>query len=155
MARGDLSDQEWERLAPLLPPERPQRGRPALPHRPIVNGILWRDRTGAPWRDLPERYGAWKTVYSRFRRWTLQGVWEQVLQQLQGRPEPGAPVEWAVVAIDSTTIRTHQHGAGAPRHPERTHPERAKKGGRRACSRSARMLGAQSRRVHHQAASGE
>lgn len=123
MARGDLSDQEWERLAPLLPPERDRRGRPPLPHRQIVNGILWRTRTGAPWREVPERYGGWKTVYSRFRRWTLQGLWTRVLQQLQGRPEPGREVEWVAVAVDSTTVRAHQHAAGAPR----------KKGGGRAC----------------------
>src|SRR3954447_25914218 len=67
--RGELSDQEWERLQPHLPPERPEKGRPNVEHRRIINGILWRERTGAPWRDLPERYGPWSTVYSRFWRW--------------------------------------------------------------------------------------
>lgn len=149
MARGDLSDQEWERLAPWLPPERERRGRPSLPYRQIVNSILWRARTGAPWRDLPERYGSWKTVYSRFRRWTLQGLWTRVLQQLQGRREPGPAVERVAVSIDSTSVRAHQHSAVARRNPG---PE---KGGAGACPRGRRRLGPQSRRVHHQAAPGQ
>lgn len=74
MARGDLTDQEWERLAPLLPPQSRKGGKQPLPHRPLVNGMLWRARTGAPWRDIPERYGKWNTIHSRFRRWVQQGI---------------------------------------------------------------------------------
>ena len=73
--RHELTDAQWAQLAPLLPPQRPRIGRPAKDHRTVLNGILWILRTGAPWRDLPERYGAWQTVYSRFRRWQHRGVW--------------------------------------------------------------------------------
>ena len=66
MARGDLIDGQWERLRPLLPPQKPKRGRLARDHRTIINGILWVLRTGAPWRDLSERYGPWQAVASRF-----------------------------------------------------------------------------------------
>ena len=68
MRRHELTDEQWDRLEPLLPPQRPATGRPAKDHRMVLNGILWILRTGAPWRDLPERYGSWKTIYSRFRR---------------------------------------------------------------------------------------
>jgi len=66
--RHELSDEEWARLAPLLPPERPRTGRTNKDHRLVVNGILWRLSTGAPWRDLPERYGPWQSSSTRFRR---------------------------------------------------------------------------------------
>ena len=98
-----------------------------------MNGILWRTRTGAPWRDLPERYGSWKTIYSRFRRWRQQGVWTHLLQQLQARADQARELQWAVVAVDSTTIRAHQHAAGARRAAE----PGAEKGGPRASSSSA------------------
>src|SRR4051794_40356946 len=69
MRRGDLTDQQWQQLEPLLPPEKPRTGRPNEDHRQILNGILWIHRTGAPWRDLPRRYGPVGTVSSRFYRW--------------------------------------------------------------------------------------
>src|SRR3954454_9789231 len=78
--RHELTDRQWEQIAPLLPPERPTTGRPNRDHRTILNGIVWRLCTGVPWRDLPERYGKWQTVYSRFRRWQAAGVWEWVLR---------------------------------------------------------------------------
>jgi len=72
--RGDLTNEQWERLCPFLPPQKPRTGRPALDNRTVLNGILWVLRTGAPWRDLPERYGKWTTVYSRFQRWRNDGI---------------------------------------------------------------------------------
>jgi transposase len=74
--RYELSDQQWKHLEPLLPQPRHHggRGRPSKDHRRIVNGILWRLHTGAPWRDIPERYGPWRSVYSRFRRWRRDGT---------------------------------------------------------------------------------
>ena len=74
MSRGDLSEAEWRLLKDLLPPERGRWNRPASDNRSIVNGILWRIRTGAPWRDVPEKYGKWMTVYQRFRRWSRAGI---------------------------------------------------------------------------------
>ena len=69
MYRGELTNEQWERLKPWLPPQKPYTGRPARDHRCIINGILWIIRTGALWRDLPEHYGPWQTVASRFYRW--------------------------------------------------------------------------------------
>jgi transposase len=115
MARGDLTQQEWERLAPLLPPEKGARGRPAQAHRRVLNGILFRLRTGIPWRDLPERYGSWKTCHSRLRRWQAQGVWQRLLQALQAEADAAGTLDWEHVALDSTTVRAHQHAAGARR----------------------------------------
>lgn len=95
-----------------MPVERTGRqGRPWIPHRQVINGVLWRTRTGAPWRDLPPAYGSWQTVYGRHRTWSADGTWEQVLAQLM-RGSDGDDEEW-VVSVDSTSIRAHHHAAGA------------------------------------------
>ncbi len=80
MSRGDLTEAEWRVLKDLLPiePENRGRGRPPEQNRSIINGILWRLRCGAPWRDVPPKYGSWNTIYRRFRRWSEAGVWETV-----------------------------------------------------------------------------
>jgi transposase len=113
MKRYELTDTEWERLAPLLPSQRPATGRPAHDHRTIINGILWILRTGAPWRDLPERYGQWTTVYQRFRRWQQAGVWQRVLADLHTAADAAGTIDWEISFIDSTVVRAHQHAAGA------------------------------------------
>jgi len=79
----------------------------------VINGILWILRTGAPWRDLPERYGSWKTVSNRFYRWQKRGIWSRILEGLQSRSDAAGNVEWEVHFVDSTTVRAHQHAAGA------------------------------------------
>jgi transposase len=112
--RHDLSDEQWARLEPLLPAERTGGlGRRWAPHSGVINGILWRTRSGAPWRDLPEQYGSWKTVYGRHRTWSADGTWDRVLRGLQ-RGSDGDDPEW-VVSVDSTVIRAHHHAAGAPK----------------------------------------
>jgi transposase len=109
--RHDLTDEQWVLLEPLLPVERTGRqGRPWIPHRQVLNGVLWRTRTGAPWRDLPSAYGSWQTVYGRHRTWSADGTWEQVLAELMRGSDAGD--EW-VVSVDSTSIRAHHHAAGA------------------------------------------
>ena len=114
--RHDLTDQQWTRLEPLLPPvNRGCRGRPWIPHRKVVNGILWRTRTGSPWRDVPREYGAWGTVYGRHRTWSADGTWERALRELQ-RGSDAESEEW-VVSVDSTVVRAHQDAAGAPKAP--------------------------------------
>ena len=115
MGRFDLTDRQWERLEPLLPPERPRTGRPNDEHRRIVNGILWVLRTGAPWRDLPERYGPVGTVSSRFYRWREAGIWDQVLAALQAAADARGEVDWDLHCVDATIVRAHQHAAGARR----------------------------------------
>ena len=111
--RGELTDQEWERLQPLLPAEKPERGRPNTDHRRIIDGILWRERTGAPWRDLPERYGPWSTVYSRFWRWRAAGIWDRIFAAVQQQADAAGEVDWEVQFVDGSVIRAHQHAAGA------------------------------------------
>jgi transposase len=91
-----------------------------MDHRVFVNGVLWRTRTGAPWRDLPEQYGNWKTVYNRHRLWTLDGTWQEVLSLLQTGADGDG--DW-VVAADSTVARAHQHAAGAPHTVARDDPD--------------------------------
>src|SRR5918997_1876435 len=119
MARGDLTDKEWRRLEPLLPPQKTQEpGEQYRDHRQVINGILWVLRTGAPWRDLPERYGPWGTCYSRFRRWTNQGIWKSVLEQLQAQEDAAGNLDWQEAALDSSTIKAHPHAAGAPKKGE-------------------------------------
>lgn len=83
MTRGDLSNEQWQRLQPLLPAQKPRTGKPNHDHRIVINGILWILRTGAPWRDLPERYGKWESVATRFYRWQKAGIWQQILENLQ------------------------------------------------------------------------
>jgi transposase len=115
VGRGDLTDVQWWHLAPHLPPEKPWTGHPNAPHRRIINGILWILRTGAPWRDLPERFGPVGTVSSRFYRWRASGVWRRILATLQSGAEERAEVDWDLHFVDATVIRAHQHTAGARR----------------------------------------
>jgi len=77
-----LTDEHWEQLRPLLPPQKPQTGRPAIDHRLVVEGMLWVMRTGSSWRELPERFGPWSTVSSRYQRWCKEGLWARILQVL-------------------------------------------------------------------------
>ena len=111
--RHELTDDHWTALAPLLPPQRPRTGRPAKDHRTVLNGILWILRTGAPWRDLPERDGPWQTVYSRFRRWREAGIWEQVLTKLQAEAAHDGTLDDTLAMIEGTSIRAHPQAAGA------------------------------------------
>jgi transposase len=113
MQTSDVTDTQWERLHSLLPPQKPRTGRPAKDHRAVLNGILWVLRTGSPWRALPERYGSWKTVSSRFYRWQRAGVWDEVLAELQRRADAEGLLDWSLHFVDSTVVRAHQHAAGA------------------------------------------
>jgi transposase len=110
VGRGELTDRAWAAIEPLLPDVGTRSGR-WRDHRQVINGILWKLRTGAPWRDLPERYGPWKTCHERLRRWTADGTWERILSAAQVHDD-GQPVEW-VVSVDSSIVRAHQHSAGA------------------------------------------
>jgi transposase len=113
MNRGELTNIQWERLQPLLPPQQPQTGRPAHDPRTLLHGILWRLRTGAPWRDLPERSGPWRTVASRFYRCQPAGRWSQLLAAVQAQAEAHGQRHGDVHGIDGPMIRAHQHAAGA------------------------------------------
>lgn len=92
-------------------------------HRTVLNGILFRIRTGIPWRDLPGRYGTWKTVYERHRRWSADGTWDRILQAVQAYADLAGRIDWGMVGVDSTSCSAHQHAAGArkatPRVPKK------------------------------------
>lgn len=115
MIREELSDRRWEELRPLLPPQKPRTGRPNNDHRTVLSGMLWILRTGAPWRDLPARFGAWATVASRFYRWRKAGLWPRILERLQQHRDRAGRVDWSLHFVDGTVVRAHQHAAGAKR----------------------------------------
>lgn len=130
--RGDLTDAQWDRLEPLLPVSNGRCGR-WRDHRQVVNGVLYRIRTGVHWRDLPERYGPWKTVHERHRRWSADGTWEMLLRRIQAEADAAGEIDWDV-SVDSTSVRAHHHAAGA-RHA----PPPAIKGGSAQAVRAARI----------------
>ena len=110
--RHDLSDVQWAALEPLLPVGRRPGRPPTWTKRQLIDGIRWRIRVGAPWRDIPEGYGSWAAAYAMFRRWQRDGTWATVLAALQSLADAAGRVVWDV-SIDSTTARAHQHAAGA------------------------------------------
>jgi putative transposase len=124
--RHELTDAQWEAIAPHLPGKDGDSGRTAENNRLFVNAVFWLAKTGAPWRDLPERYGNWNSVFRRFSRWCKNGVWPTVLQLL------GSDEDLEELLLDSTIVRAHQHAAGA-------------KGGSRAKLLDAREAGSAQR----------
>jgi transposase len=100
-------------IGPLFPPAK-ATGRPPVDRRTIVEATAWRYRTGAPWRDIPERFGNWNTVHKNFDRWAKAGVWARVLERVQSLAHASGELDW-VASIDSTIVRVHQHGATLPR----------------------------------------
>jgi len=115
VARGDLTNAQWTVLEPLLPSDADKKksGRPPTwTRRQLIDGIRWRTRTGAPWRDVPARYGHWRTVYGLFRDWQRDGTWKRVLAALQVQADAAGLITWEV-SVDSTVARAHQHAAGA------------------------------------------
>lgn len=113
MNKGDLSDEQWARLEPLLPPRKPKTGRPNNPHRKVLNGILWILRCGAPWNEMPRRYGKHSTASSRYYRWRKNGIWERIFAELQAQADQNGELDWTLHFVDSTVVRAHQHAAGA------------------------------------------
>ena len=106
--RHELTERDWERIKKYFPErESGQLGRPRNDDRQMLNGILWIVRTGAPWRDLPERYGAWSSVYSRFAEWQETGLFQKILEEL------GVEADLQDMGMDSTCSPAHQHCAGA------------------------------------------
>src|SRR5215207_9421682 len=111
MHRHVLPDREWNLLAPLLP-SRSRTGRAPKNHRTIIDALLWLARTGAPWRDLPVRFGPWQTVATRFYRWTRSGIWECILAELRRMADASGDIDWEVHIIDATNVRAHRCAAG-------------------------------------------
>ena len=113
MKHKHLTNAQWARLKPLLPPQKPWTGRPDLSHRRIVNGILWILRTGAPWQELPRRYGKHTPISSRYDRWCEKGIWERIFADLQAQAETDGSLDWTIYCVDRTVVRAPQHAAGA------------------------------------------
>jgi transposase len=109
-----LSDDQWARIEPLLPRSDGRRGRPFRDHRQVVEGIVFRYRAGIPWRDLPECFGPWQTVWKRHRRFSGDGTWDRVLTGVLAEADSGGKIDWSVGA-DSTINRAHQHATNLPR----------------------------------------
>lgn len=109
MSRDVISDAAWAVIGPLFPAAK-ATGRPPVDRRTVAEATAWRFRTGAPWRDVPERFGNWNTVYKNFDRWARDGVWARVLERVQSLADADGELDW-VVSIDSTIARVHQHGA--------------------------------------------
>ena len=122
--RHELSDQEWDLIKDLLP-RNEGAGRRWEDHRRILNGMFWIVRTGAPWRDIPERYGPWQTIFDRFNRWRKNGTLDRMLERLQIRLDKDGKLDWDLWCIDGSSIRASRAAAGAgkrgaPKSPQTT-----------------------------------
>lgn len=115
-----FSDELWAVIAPVLPSGAGRRGRPWNDHRRTLEGIAWRFRTGSPWRDLPAVFGAWQSVWDRHRRWSTDGTYARMLAAVRADVAVDDPAVEALMAIDSTSVRAHQHAAGARFHESST-----------------------------------
>jgi transposase len=118
--RYELGSYQWGRLAPLLPhpTHHGGKGHPWGPHRRLLNGILWVLHTGAPWRDVPERYGPWQTVYDRFNRWRKDGTWAKILTRLLDHLERHGRLSRHLWFVDASNIRASRAAAGAEKKSE-------------------------------------
>lgn len=122
VGRGELTDAAWARLEPLLPANG-QRGGQWQDHRAVINGILWKLRTGAGWRDVPARYGPWSTCADRLARWRRDGTWDRLLARVQTATDAAGAVDWEV-SVDGSVARAHQHAAGARHRPSKADEKR-------------------------------
>lgn len=116
--RYELTDDGWERIRPLLP--RQGRGGRWADHRTVLNGMFWVLNSGAQWRDMPERYGKWETVYGRCRRWTREGLFERILNALHVSLDESGRIDWSVFDADGSNIRAHRSTAGAAKRSKKT-----------------------------------
>lgn len=112
MRRYELTDDQWELIADLFPAQT--MGRPRRSDRVVLNGILWILCSGAAWRDLPERYGPWKTIYHRFRKWEASGLFDSILERLHVELDERGLIDYATWMVDSTSVRASRAAAGAP-----------------------------------------
>lgn len=107
MRRHAMTDEQWQRIEPLVPGREGDPGRTGADNRLFVDAILWITTTGVPWRDLPPEFGKWNSVFQRFRRWCRKGVWQRIVEEINGDPD------LEHLLIDSSVVRAHQHAAGA------------------------------------------
>lgn len=111
--RHEVTDSQWKLLGPLITAKSAVTGRPRRDAREMLNGVLWILRTGAPWRDLPERYGPWQTVYEYFKTWRADGTYDRILEALQIRLDRDGNIDWDLFCIDGSNVRASRAAAGA------------------------------------------
>jgi transposase len=117
--RHEVSDEEWAILESVIPMSKAKTGRPARDRREMLNGLLWILCTGAQWRDLPERFGPWETVYGTFRTWRKAGVYDAILDALHVRLDQAGKIDWDLWCIDGTSVRGSRSAAGASKKASR------------------------------------
>jgi transposase len=111
MARHELTDAQFALLEPLLP-TNDRRGRPWVDYRKVLNGLFWKLNTGAQWRDIPERYGPWQTIYDRYVFWRCDGARDQITAALQTKLDASGRLDWEQMNVDGTSIRASHSAAG-------------------------------------------
>src|ERR1700761_3699886 len=105
MRRHALTDEQWQRLQAVIPAQK-KGPRSKIGDREFIDAVLYRAKTGVPWRDLPERFGPWKSVYNRFSNWSRRGVWKQIYKALRVRVDKTGSI------VDGSNVRAHQDAAG-------------------------------------------
>jgi transposase len=113
MKRHELTDEQWALVEPYIPVSKARTGRPAANRRIVLNGIFWLLHTGAPWRDLPERFGPWQTVYHHFAKWRREGVFARIVETLQVKLDRRGLIDWDLWCIDGANVRAARAAAGA------------------------------------------
>ena len=108
-----LTDAQWELIEPLLPSSEGKRGRRFRDHRLVVEGIIYRFRCGVAWRDVPDHFGPWQTLWKRHRRWSTDGTYQRIFERVRELQNQAGTLDW-LLSVDSTIVRAHQHAAGAP-----------------------------------------
>jgi transposase len=148
VGRGDVTDFEWAQLEPHLPKNTGRGGR-WKEHRKIINGILFRIRTGIPWRDLPRRFWSWQTCYDRHRRWSADGTWERIVRAVRAvQADADGRIDWSMVSVDSTVCRAHQHAAGARKQAPRKTGKRTRPAQHRPDEALGRSRGGLTTKIH-------
>jgi transposase len=122
MKRHEVSEEEWAILDPLIPQSKAKTGRPSRDRRQMLNGVLWILSTGSGWRDLPERFGPWETVYGYFSTWRAEGVFDAILSALHLRLDQEGKIDWDLWCIDGSSIRGTRAAAGASKKASRAIP---------------------------------
>lgn len=116
--RYELTDEQWRLIEPLMPRQKP--GGRWNDHRTTLDGMMWILKSGSPWRDMPERYGSWKSVYSRFRRWSDDGTIDRILNRLRLKLDKDGSIDWDVWCVDGSNVRAHLAAAGASESSKKT-----------------------------------
>lgn len=120
MKRHELTDEQWEHLSPLMERRAARTGRPARDPRQMLNGILWILGTGAPWRDLPARYGPWQTVHRYFSQWRRSGLFQAIIEALQIKLDDKGLIDWNLWCIDGSNVRAARAAGGADKKVSRS-----------------------------------